>query len=64
MRCVGPHGSAAVNQNSVMFLDFSRSHGIRVAGSCFQHPQAHRRTWYSDASGVAKEIDRVLVDGH
>ena len=27
-------------------------------------PQAHRWTWYSNASGVAKEIEHVLVDGH
>ena len=40
--CVGPHGSGTVNQNSTKFLDFARSHGFRVAGSWFQHPQAHR----------------------
>ena len=45
------------------FLDFARSHGLSVAGSWFQHPQAHRWTWYSNAGGVAKEIDHVLVDG-
>ena len=61
--CVGPHGSGTVNLNSTKFLDFARSHGIRVAGSCFQHPQAHRWTWYSNAGGVAKEIDHVPVDG-
>ena len=61
--CVGPHGSGTVNQNSIKFLDFARSHGLRVAGSCFQHPQAHRWTWYSNAGGVAKEIDHVLING-
>ena len=60
--CVGPHGSGTVNLNSTKFLDFARSHGLRVAGSWFQHPQAHRWTWYSNAGGVAKEIDHVLVD--
>ena len=35
-----------------------------MAGSWFQHPQAHRWTWYSNAGSVAKEIDHVLVDGH
>ena len=34
-----------------------------MAGSWFEHPQAHRWTWYSNAGGVAKEIDHVLVDG-
>ena len=29
----------------------------------FQRPQAHRWTWYSNAGGVATEIDHVLVDG-
>ena len=61
--CVGPHGSETVNQNSTKFLDFARSHGLRVAGSWVQHPQAHRWTWYSNASGLAKEIDHVLDDG-
>ena len=36
--CVGPHGSGTVNLNST---NFARSHGIRVAGSWFQRPQAH-----------------------
>jgi len=58
--CVGPHGSATVNQNSTKLLDFARSHGLRVAGSWFQ--QAHRWTWYSNIGGVAKEIGHVLVD--
>ena len=61
--CVGPHGSGTVNQNSTKFLDFARSHRLRVAGSWFQWPQAHRWTWYSNAAGVAKEI-HVFVDGH
>ena len=62
--CVGPHGSGTVNQNSMKFLDFARSHGFGVAGSWFQHPQAHRWTWYFNAGGVAKENDHVLIDGH
>jgi len=33
-----------------------------VAGSWFQCPQPHRWTWYSNAGGVAKEIDHVLAD--
>ena len=32
-KCVGPLGSGNVNQNSTKFLDFARSHGLRVAGS-------------------------------
>ena len=43
--CVGPHGSGTVNQKSTKFLDFARSHGLRVAGSWFQRPKAHRWTW-------------------
>ena len=35
-----------------------------MAGSWFQHPQAHRSTWYSNAGGVEKEIDHILIDGH
>ena len=61
--CVGPHGSGTVNLNSTKFVDFARSYGLRVAGSWFQHPEAHRWAWYSNAGGVAKEIDHVFVDG-
>ena len=61
--CVGPHASGTMNQNSTKYLDFARSHGLRVAGSWFQHPEAQRWTWYSNACGVAKEIDHVLIDG-
>ena len=55
--------SVTCYRNSTKFLDFARSHGLRVAGSWFQCPQAHRWTWCSNAGGVAKEIDHVLVDG-
>ena len=34
-----------------------------MAGSWFQHPQAHRWTWYSNTGGMAKENDHVLVVG-
>ena len=61
--CVGPHGSGTVNMNSTKFLDITRSHGLRMAGSWFQCPQAHRWTWYSNAGGVAKEIGHVLITG-
>ena len=61
--CVGPHGSGTVNQNSTNSLDFARSRGLMVAGSWFQHPQAHRWTWYSNAGDMAKEIGHMLVDG-
>ena len=36
--------SGTVNQNSTKFLDFARSHGLRVAGSWFQCPQELRNT--------------------
>ena len=61
--CVSPHGSGTMNQNSTKFLDLAISHGLRVAGSWFQCPQAHRWTCHSNASGVAKEIDHMLVNG-
>jgi len=41
----------------------SQTSGLRVAGSWFQRPQAHRWTWHYNAGGVAKEIDHVLIDG-
>ena len=42
--CVCLHGSGTVTLNSTKFLDFGRSHGLRVAGSWFQRPSAHRWT--------------------
>ena len=42
--CVGPSGSGTVNQNSTKFLDFAGSHGLWVAASWFQCPQAHHWT--------------------
>ena len=62
--CVCPHVSVTLNQNSTKFLYFARSHGLSLAGLLFQRPQAHRRTWYSNAGGEAKEINHMLVDGH
>ena len=61
--CDDPLGFGTVNLNSTKFLDLARSHGFWMAGSWFQHSQAHRWTWYSNAGGVAKEIDHVLIDG-
>ena len=55
---VRPHGSGTVNQDSMKFLDFARSRGLRVAGSWFQRPQVHHWIWCSNAGGVVKEIDR------
>ena len=40
--CGGPHGSGTVNQDSTKFLHIAKSHGLRVAGSWFQHLQDHR----------------------
>ena len=36
------HGSGTANQNSIKFLDFAERHGLWVAGSWFQCPEAHR----------------------
>lgn len=59
--CVGPHGSGTRNTNSSLLLDFARSRRLRIAGSWYQRPELHRWTWYSNAGGVAKEIDHILV---
>ena len=52
-----------MNQNNIVFLDFTKRRGLRVAGSWIQRPQAHRWTWHSSAGGVAEEVDHVLIDG-
>ncbi|KAG0713084.1 Ubiquitin conjugation factor E4 B [Chionoecetes opilio] len=59
--CVGPHGSGTTNINSSLLLNFARSRRLRIAGSWYQRPELHRWTWYSNAGGVAKEIDHILV---
>ncbi|KAG0722293.1 Craniofacial development protein 2 [Chionoecetes opilio] len=59
--CVGPHGSGTRNTNSSLLLNFARSRMLRIAGSWYQRPELHRWTWYSNAGGVAKEIDHILV---
>ncbi|MEL6802745.1 MAG: reverse transcriptase domain-containing protein, partial [Bacteroidota bacterium] len=59
--CVGPHGSGTRNNNSSRLLDLARSRRLRIAGSWYQRPELHRWTWYSNAGGVAKEIDHILV---
>ena len=60
--CVGPHGSGTRNDNSSSFLlNSERSRRLRIAGSWYQSPVLHRWTWYSNAGGVAKEMDPILV---
>ena len=59
---VDPHESGMVNHNSTEYLHFTRSRGLKVAGSWFQHKQPHRWTWYSCIGGVANDIDHVLID--
>ncbi|KAG0712588.1 Craniofacial development protein 2 [Chionoecetes opilio] len=59
--CVGPHGSGTRNTNSSLLLNFARSRRLRIAGSWYQRPELHRWTWYSNAGGVTKEIDHILV---
>ena len=61
--CIGPHGSGTRGTNGALLLDFARVWGLRIAGSWYQRPLSHRWSWYSNAGGVAKEIDHVLVDG-
>ncbi|KAG0719990.1 Craniofacial development protein 2 [Chionoecetes opilio] len=59
--CVGPHGSSTRNTNSSLLLNFARSRRLRIVGSWYQRPELHRWTLYSNAGGVAKEIDHVLI---
>ena len=59
--CVGPHGSGTRNDNSSFLLNFARSRRLRIAGSWYQRTALHRWTWYSNAGGVAKEIDYILA---
>ena len=59
--CLGPHGSGTRNTNGSLLLNLARSRRLRIGGSWFQRPELHRWTWYSNAGGVAKEIDHILV---
>ena len=49
--CVGPHGSGTRNDNSSFLLNFARFRRLRIIAS----------SWNSNARGVAKEIDHILV---
>ncbi|KAG0728675.1 Craniofacial development protein 2 [Chionoecetes opilio] len=59
--CISPHGSGTRNTNSSLLLNFAMSRRLRIAGSWYHRPELHRWTWYSNARGVAKKIDHVLV---
>ena len=59
--CVGPYGSGTRNINSSLPLNFAKSRRLRIAGSWYQRPELHRWTWYSNAGGLSKEIDHILV---
>ena len=59
--CVGPHGSGDRNVNGSLLLDFAKFRRLRIGGSWFQRREPRRWTWYSNAGGVAKEIDHILV---
>ncbi|KAG0714738.1 hypothetical protein GWK47_013555 [Chionoecetes opilio] len=45
------------SSNRCLFID----KWARFFGSWYQRPELHRWTWYSNAGGVAKEIDHILV---
>ena len=59
--CVGPHGSGTRNVNSSFLLNFAKSRRLRIGGAWFQRREPRRWSWYSNAGGVAKEIDHILV---
>ena len=59
--CAGPHGFDTRNDNSSFLPNFARCRKLRVAGSWYQRPVLYHWTWYSNAGGVAKEIDNILV---
>ena len=52
---VGLHGSGTRKEN------FARSRRLTIACSWYQRPALHRWICYSNAEGVAKEIDHILV---
>ena len=56
--CVGPHGSSTKNDNCSFLLNFAR---YRITDSWYQRPALHCWTWYSNARGIAKEIDHILI---
>ncbi|XP_045110009.1 uncharacterized protein LOC123503949 [Portunus trituberculatus] len=58
---IGPNGSGTRNDNSSFLLNLARSRGLRIAGSWYQSPALHHWTWCSNAGGVVKEIDHILV---
>ncbi|XP_076038784.1 uncharacterized protein LOC143023986 [Oratosquilla oratoria] len=59
--------SAAVrtsNINSSLLPNFTKSRRLRIGGSWFQRRDPYRWAWYSNARGLAKEIDHTLVSAY
>ena len=42
-------------------MNLARFRRLKISGSWYQRPALHRLTWYSNAGGVTKEIDHILV---
>ena len=59
--CVGPYGSSTRNYNSSFLLNIAKYRRLRIVDSWYQRPGLHHRTWCSNAKGMVKEIDFVLV---
>ena len=59
---VGPHGSGTRNDNSSFLLNHTRSRKLKISGSWYQRLVLHHWTWYSNAGGIAKDIDHILVN--
>ncbi|XP_076036536.1 uncharacterized protein LOC143022278 [Oratosquilla oratoria] len=62
--CIGPHGSGIRNINISLLLNFAKSRRLRIASSWLQRREPHRWAWYSNAGGVAQEIDHIFVSTH
>lgn len=53
----------APGANSLLFLNFTKSRRLCIAGSWVLIREHGRWTWYSNAGGLTNEIDHFLVIG-
>ena len=53
---------ALVPGTPTTLLNFAKFRWLRIAGFWYQRSELHRWTWYSNAGGVTKEIDHILVN--
>lgn len=62
--CVDPQASGTRNDNGTRLLDF---HNLKIENCRFlvyERPEMHCWIWHSNAGGIVKGSDHILIDTH